>query len=169
MSNQPAPNQRFTLDVPYKVGEECSYWLNFGEYVQRQATEDGLLVDGKLTLAGLQAIVSEREMAKKRDEKTSAIKLKAQSKKGKTKARRISFKTRFSSKTKKQTRSGFVDEVKALLAKIGGKFVHFSQEGEVCRLVVRIPNEKGNTTSRTLSGAVSDIKRELDGLIEQYD
>ncbi len=78
--------------------------MKFGEYVQQQATQDGMLVDGKLTLAGLQAIIFEREMAKKRDEKTSAIRLKAQSMKGKIKARGITFKTRFSSKSKKQHR-----------------------------------------------------------------
>ena len=169
MSKQQVSKQLVAPDVLYKVGEECSHWLKFGDYVQQQAIEDGLLDGGRLTSAGLQAIISEREMAKKRDEKTSAIKLEARSLKNRTKARGISFKTRFSSQTQKQTKSWFVVEVKALLAKIDGKFVHFTEDGENCRLVIRVSAERGGTTSHTFTGSVSDIRLGLGEFIDEIE
>ncbi|KKW19022.1 MAG: hypothetical protein UY63_C0024G0004 [Parcubacteria group bacterium GW2011_GWA2_51_10] len=39
MSKQQVPKQLVAPDVLYKVGEECSHWLKFGDYVQQQAIE----------------------------------------------------------------------------------------------------------------------------------
>lgn len=170
MSKQPVPKQLPAPDVSYRVGEECSYWLKFGEYPHQQAIEEGWLdTQGKLTPAGLQAIVSEQEMIKKREELTSSIKLKARSLKGKTRGRGLGFKTRFVTKTQKPTKSEFVVEVKTLLVKINGKFVYFAGDGENCRLVIRVPVEKNGTTSHTFNGSVSDIRRKLDAFIDEIE
>lgn len=157
--------------VAYKIGEECLYWTKFGEYVQQQATEDGWLdAEGRLTLTGFQAIISEQAMIQKRAESVAALTPKRHGFKGKIKIKiRGSNRKIFVHSAQRKTMSAFIKEIKALLAKINGKFIYFTEEGEGYRLVVRIPNEKGSATSCTLIGTVSDIKRELDGLIGQYD
>jgi len=159
MSKQLVPRQLPAQDLPYKVGEECSYWLKFGEYVQQQAIADRLLVEGKLTTAGLQAIISDRECAKKRNEIIGVIKLKA---------KKIKLKTRFSSKTQK-AKSGFEAEVKALLAKTEIGFVHFESAGDNSRLKIKVPTEKGGTTSKAFTGSESDIRRDLGEFLDAIE
>lgn len=171
MSKQPTTPHPIT-DVPYKLGEECDYWLKFGEYVHQQAISDGWLdAQGKLTPAGLQAIVSEQELNTHRAQHIKSLMAKGGGIKGKSQISGIRLKishpppsgkrVSFAFKTRKNTKSEFVDEVKMYLSKVGGKFVHFSDKNDGYQLVIRIPNEKYGTTSQTFRGAISDIRREL--------
>ncbi len=164
MSKQSVSEQLLVPDVPYKVGEECNYWLKFGDYVQQQAVEAEWLVEGRLTPKGLQAIDSDREMVKKREEIT---RFKAQSLKGKTQARGIRIRTRFSQKQK--VKSGFISEVKALLSKTEIGFIHFEEAGDNSRLRVKVPTERGGTTSKTFTGSESDIRRDLDEFLDEIE
>lgn len=172
MTKQPTSSPHPIQDVPYKLGEECDYWLKSGEYVQQQAVSDGWLdAQGKLTSVGLQAIVSEQELNKHRAEHIRSLMTKGGGTKDKSQISGIRLKTshpppsgkRVSPgfKTRKNTKADFLDEVKMYLAKVQGKFVHFSDKAEGCQLVIRIPNEKYGTTSQTFSGTISDIRRDL--------
>lgn len=100
MSKQSALKQDFAPDVLYKVGEQCLYWLKFGEYTHQQAVEDHLLdAQGNLTPAGLQAIVSEREQAKERGNLLQSLKAKGHGKRRKIKVNGSKRKTSSSSST----------------------------------------------------------------------
>ena len=180
MHSRPVPSQRFTSDSSHEVGKECDYWKKFGEYIHQLAIDDGWLdAQGKLTPAGLQVIVSEQEGDKRRRELTKSLKPRVSNLKSRLKINGSHFKTSSSFRsntgvssalrTKHYTKSAFVDEVKALLAKINGKFVHLGDSGEQCRLVVRIPREKRGTTSHTFVGTLSDIRRELNALVDDIE
>ena len=180
MSEQPVPKQPPVPDVLYNVGEECNYWKKSGEYVQQQAVEDGLLdTQGRLTSTGLQVIVSEQENAQKREELARSLKprkrrnlrsgIKIWGKMKTSSSPRYGMKTHPSLRTKQGVKSAFIVEVSTLLAKIDGKFVHFVGDGKNCRLVIRVPAEKSGTTSHTLKGSVSDIRRDLDMLIDEIE
>lgn len=165
MSKQPVPEKFLARDVSYKVGEECGYWLKFGAYVHQQAIEEGLLdAQGRLTPAGLQATVSEQEDAKKRKELLRSLRPKARILKDIIKVSRLNHGT---SSLFRRGRVAFIDEVKTLLAKINGKFVHFAGDREDCLLVVRTPKEKRGTTSSTFTGTMSEVRQKLDDLIDR--
>ena len=159
MSKQPVPTLVLVKEVPFKVGEECDYWLKMGEYQQEQAIQDKLLVDGKLTPAGLQAIDFDRETVKKREELTMAIKPKKQE---------IRLKTRFSAQ-KQKAKSGFEAEVKALISKTEIKFVHFTELGDSSELKLKVPTDRGGTTTQPFIGSVSDIRRELNEFLDEIE
>ena len=177
MTSRPVLSQRFTSDSPHEVGKECDFWKKFGEYAHQQAINDGWLdAQEKLTPAGLQIIISEQELIKRREELTRSPKLKSGGLKGKFKIKwlhlpissspRIGMKTKPSFRTKKHAKSEFVDEVKTLLSKISGTFVHYKDD----RLVVRIPSEKGvGTTSKSFTGSVSDIRRDLNKFLDEIE
>lgn len=106
MSKQSVPEKLLAQEVSYKVGEECRYWLKFGEYSNQQAIEEGwICAQGNLTQTGLQTIVFEQEKAKKRKELIMSLSPKARSLKGGIKLRGLSFNTPSSPRTRKQTRS----------------------------------------------------------------
>ncbi len=168
----------------YKKGESCLYWGKFGEYAYQLAVEDGWLdVQGKLTSAGFDAIVSEQETTKKRKDPLEASASKKRSFKGKIKisgakrkkmlpasqSTRKNFKTSAIHKSSSKADAQFKKDVKASLAKIPGKFVHFKGEDEGYRLVVQVPNEKNALTSHTFTGTIVEIKQDFHNLIEQYD
>lgn len=68
------------------------------------------------------------------------------------------------------TDDSFITQVKTVLAKINGEFVYFKrEESKVCRLVVRVPNDKDSTNSHTFSGKLVEVKRDFYSLIKQYD
>ena len=145
--------------------------MEFGEYSHQQAIEDGWLdAQGRLTVAGLQAIVSEQERNKRRGELLKS--LKSGGGDGGLRTKKLRLRASSSSKpntgassafrTQQRARLVFVNEVKALLSKIDGKFVHLSgEDSKDYRLVIRTPSEKGGTTSRTFAGTMSDILLEL--------
>ena len=179
MTSRPDPNQRFISDFLHEVGKECDYWKKFGEYVQQQAIADRLLVDGKLTTAGLQEIISERDLAKKWDELVSSLKPKMPSVKSRIKIPAQNIKTSYSPRrgikthpslrTKKGVKSAFVVEVKTLLSKTEIGFVHFQPAGENSQLKVRVPTERGGTTSRTFVGTMSEIRQGLYALTKEVE
>lgn len=159
MSKQPVPKLVLVKEVPFKVGEECDYWLKMGEYQQQLAIQDKFIVDGKLTTAGSQAIDFDLKTAKKREELTMAIKPRKQE---------IRLKTRFSAQ-KQKAKSGFEAEVKALLSKTEIKFVHFTENGDDSLLKLKVPTDRGGTTTRPFAGSVSDIRRDLDAFLDEIE
>lgn len=176
MSNQPAPKQRLAVDVSYLVGEECGYWRKFGEYSHQQAiAESWLDAQGKLTPTGLQAIVSEQAEIRKREELARSLKprqrkilrsgIRIWGKMKTSSSPRRGMKTNSSLRTKKGVKSAFVIEVKTLLSKISVTFVHYKDD----RLVVRIPNTKGGTTSHTFVGTMSEIRQGLHDLTRELE
>ncbi len=180
MTSRPAPNQRFISDFLHEVGKECDYWKKFGEYAHQQATEEGWLdAHGKLTPPGLQAIVSEQESSQHRGELTKLLKPRASNSKDRFKINglhiktpsspRRSMKTPPSLRTKKGVRSAFVVEVKTLLSKTEIGFVHFQPAEENSQLKVRVPTERGGTTSRTFVGTMSEIRQGLYALTKEVE
>jgi hypothetical protein len=171
--------------VSYKIGDECPYWLESSEYVHQQAIKEGWLdMQGKLTVDGFQAIVSEQEIVKNRKDQLEALTSKNRSVRGKLKLSGSSRKKLFfpsssshqnlemysARSASKKTTTKILKEIKAHLGKINAKFSHFMGEGEDCRLTIKIPNlKKDGTTSRTFRGTISDIKREFDDFVKQYD
>ena len=159
--------------------------MKYNEYVHQQAVEDGWLdAQGKLTPSGLQAIVSEQETTKKRQDSLGALISKSQSVKGKLKISGSRRKELFcpspsshkslemysARSASKKTTAKILKAIKASLGKINVKFSHFMGEGEDCRLTIKIPNhKKDSTTSRTFRGTISDIKKEFDDFVKQYD
>jgi hypothetical protein len=68
------------------------------------------------------------------------------------------------------TDDNFVAQVKILLAKINGEFVYFKrEESKICRLVIRVPNDKDSANSRTFTGKMVEIKRDFYSFLKQYD
>ena len=159
MSKQPVPKLVLVKEVPFKVGEECDYWLKLGEYQQERAIADKLIVDGKLTTAGLQAIDFDKEVAKKRVDLPMTLKPRTQE---------LRLKTKFSAQ-KQKAKSGFEAEVKALLSKTEIGFINIEGTGGNKRLRVKVPTEKGGTTSRSFTGSESDIRRDLDEFLDAIE
>jgi len=177
MTSRPVPNQRFTSDSSYEVGKECGFWKKFGEYAHQQAISEGWLdAHGKLTPAGLLAIISEQESVGRREELARLSRPSRSGLRGKFKIKwlhpptssspRIGMRVTSGHKTRKDAKSAFIVEVKMLLSKISGTFVHYKDD----RLVVRIPSEKGvGTTSKSFIGSVSDIRRDLNKFLDEIE
>lgn len=160
MSKQTVPTLVLVKEVPFKVGEECDYWLKLGEYQQLLAIQDELLVDGKLTPAGLKAIDFDKELAKKRKELPGILEPRGQE---------LKLKTRFSAQ-KQKVKSAFEAEVKALISKTGVVgFVHFTEKGDKSELKLKVPTDRGGTTTRPFKGSVSDIRRELNNFLDEIE
>ena len=182
MNKPTVPNPRVVLDVYFRVGEVCNYWLKESQYEQERAIEDGLLDShGKLTQEGFDAIMSAQKKGKDREELMRSLPSRGSCLKGKLKVRGgIGFNTPSSSRsgmgvsarlrTHKQSKSVFVKEINTIFSKTTDvKFVHFGDTADGHQLKVKIPNGKGGTNSLTLSGAVSDIRRELNALIIEVE
>jgi len=156
--------------------------LKFGGYIQQQAIDDGWLdMHDKLTQEGLQAIADDHKNNKQREDLVTTLMSKGKTPKAKPKVSGSKPKTAIPSssrgsmgvssalKSRKGARSAFVGEVKALLSKMDGKFIHFSDDDEDPRLVIRIPNERGGTTSQTFRGTISEIRRELLAFLREME
>ena len=82
---------------------------------------------------------------------------------------RCGMKTHPSLRTKQGVRSAFVIEVKTLLSKTEIKLVHFMEAGEDSELKVRVPTERGGTTSKSFAGSVSDIRQDLGHFLDDVE
>ncbi len=158
--------------------------MKSSEYVHQQAVEEGWLdAQGKLTVSGSQAIVSEQEVVKRRQDRLGALVSKSQKDKrlklSGSSRKELFFPSSSSHKNlemysarsaSKKTTAKTLKEIKASIGKRNVKFSHFMGEGEDCRLTIKIPNhKKDGTTSHTFRGTISDIKREFDDFVKQYD